>query len=159
MAHCVVRTDNLSGTKDGSKLVSVRCATAIDNGNVLTLNGLEAGEREVYVGATPSVKDTLGNVVLIAEPEVRYDERERRLSDFYNEAGAIARAYVLEKGDVFSITKEGIAGATAVSDDVGKIVELAAATKLSAVATATSGSTTIGKIIAVEGDFIVIRVQ
>lgn len=158
MAHCVVRTDNLSGTKDGSKLVTVVCPADIDNGNVLAISGLATGEREAYTGATPAVTTALGSLVLVAEPEVMYDERLRRLSDFYNLKDSKARAYVLEKGDVFSITKEGITGATAVSGDVGKLVEVAAATKLKAVSTATSGSTQVGTIIAVEGDFIVIRV-
>lgn len=156
--HAVVRTDNLSGTKDGSKLVTVQYSADIDNGNVLAIEGLASGEREVYTGSVPTVATELGSLVLVAEPEVMYDERFRRLSDFYNEANAKVRAYVLEKGDVFSVTKEAITGATGVSADVGKIVEVAAATKLKAVATLTSGSTKVGSIIAVEGDFIVIRV-
>lgn len=156
--HAIVRTDNLSGTKDGSKLVTVVCPADIDNGNVLAISGLASGEREAYTGSTPAVTTDLGSLVLVAEPEVMYDERLRKLSDFYNLSGAKARAYVLEKGNIFSVTKEALSGATAVSGDVGKIVEVAAATKLKAVASLTSGSTKVGTIIAVEGDFIVIRV-
>jgi len=92
---------------------------------------------------------------------VFYDERLHNLSDFINEAGTNARVYYLHTGDEFSVTEEGVAAAATVA--VGNIAELQAGTKIKIVASATSGSTVIGKVIAVEKTsrytYIVIRVD
>lgn len=65
----VVRTDNMFGTDVRAGLVSVRymgadgsTAAEIENGSVVKLGELVAGEREVYVGSDVTAKDTLGNV-------------------------------------------------------------------------------------------------
>lgn len=152
--HGVVRTDRMYGTDVAANLVSVRymgsgtTETAIDNGNVVKLDGLMSGEREIFKGVTPAANTAKGLVALIASVELPYDERKKGLEDFENEAGAECRAYVLHSNDIFSVTKEAL-------DFTGKIaagwkVELMAGTKLKAVATATSGSTNIGEIIAIE---------
>ena len=149
--HAVVRTDRMEGTGDRNSLVSIKyivstTPTAIENGNVLKRGALISGEREVFEGATPARDDALEDIVLVATPEVMYDERLRNLDDFINEAGKIARAYHLRKGDIFSVTKEALAFATSEADDgkVGSVVELKAATG------ATDGSTVVGKIIAID---------
>ena len=54
---------------------------------------------------------------------------------------------MLQSGDVFSVTADGL---TATTPAVGNLVELQADTTLNIVATATSGSTQVGKIIAKE---------
>jgi hypothetical protein len=77
-----------------------------------------------------------------------YDERKRGLDEFINEAGKVCRGYRLHKGDIFSVTKDGLDGVE--TPAVGNIVELKAGTKLNVVASATSGSTPVGKIIAVD---------
>lgn len=146
--HAVVRTDKMTGTDDRSDIVSVRyqpssTKTAIENGNVVLLNGLEANQREVYVGETPAKDSALKDIVLIATPEVVYDGI-RGLDQFTNEAGKIARGYRLVEHDIFSVTEEALANA---SPAVGQIIELKAGTKLNNVASATSGATPIGKII------------
>lgn len=153
MAYGVVRTDKMFGTDVRSGLVSVRyqpsgTETAIENGNVVLLSGLETGSREVYKGETPAANSAIGGIVLIASPEVMYDERKRNLDEFRNEAGDIARGYYLHKEDIFSVTKEALAGAE--TPAVGDVVELKADTKLNVVAAATgatSGSTVVGSII------------
>lgn len=153
MAHGVVRTDKLSGTDNRAGIVSVRyqpssTETEIDNGNVVEIKGLETGSREVYVGDTPTAKSEKKNIVLIASPEVMYDDTKRSLEDFYNEAGKIARGYYLYTNDVFSVTKDALDGAEAPA--VGDIVELKAGTKLNVVEASTGlteGSTQIGTII------------
>lgn len=150
MAHGVVRTDKMAGTDVRSLLVSVRyqpdaTETAIDNGNVVLLNGLEADSREVYKGATPAANSAIKDVVLIASPEVMYDERLRNLDDFYNEAGKIARGYRFHTNDVFSVTKDALDGKA--TPEKGDVVELKAGTKLNVAASATGGSTVVGKII------------
>lgn len=160
MAYAVVRTDNMFGTDVRAGLVSIeyivienagadnetKTETAIENGNVLKVGPLMSGEREIYEGYAPAVDDSLDDIVLIASPEVLYDERKRNLDEFRNEAGKPARGYRLHSGDVFSVTKEALDGVA--SPAVGNIVELKAGTKLNVAAALTSGSTKVGEIIA-----------
>lgn len=148
--HAVVRTDNMSGTTDGSQLVSVKylgvdgaTETEIDNGNVLEIGALVEGEREIYAGKAPTASSDIKDVVLIASVEVMYDERKKNLDEFYNEAGKICRGYHLHTDNIFSVTAEALDGEPA----IGNVVELTDGTKLKVVASATSGSTTVGKII------------
>lgn len=153
MAHAVVRTDNMVGTDVRAQLVSVKyivdsTPTAIDNGNVLKLDGLMDGEREIFKGVAPAANTALGDVVLVASPEVMYDERLRNLDDYQNEADKACRGYRLHSGDIFSVTKDALDGAA--SPAVGNIVELKAGTKLNVAASLTASSTAVGKIIAVE---------
>lgn len=154
--HAVVRTDKMAGTDVRSKLCSFKYmgagtkATDIDNGNVVKVTGtLIDGEREVYKAVTPAKADTIGDIVLVASPEVIYDAGKQNITNFYNEADKIARGYILTSGDIFSVTAEALSGADSTTT-VGAIVEMDAATKLKVVTTATSGSTTVGKIIAIE---------
>lgn len=163
--HGVVRTDNLWGTDVRAGLVSikyivtsgsgttespyVKTETEIDNGNVLKVGALMDGEREIFEGSAPAANDALSDIVLVASPEVMYDERKRNLDEYFNEAGKACRGYRLHKGDIFSVTKDALDGAE--SPAVGDIVELKAGTKLNVAAAgtgATSGSTVVGKIIA-----------
>lgn len=156
MAKGVVRTDNMAGTDVRAQLVSVKYGSvsgtftgaAIENGNVVELSGLLDGEREIYLGITPSVDSALRDIVLIATPEVMYDSSKNNLEDFINPAGETSRGYRLHSGATFSVTKPALAGAE--TPAVGDIVELAAGTKLNVVSTATGGSTGVGKIIAIE---------
>lgn len=153
--HAVVRTDNMYGTTVGAALVSIKymgsdgnTPTEIDNGNVLKVGTLMDGEREVRVGAAPTAGDKITDIVLVAAPEVMYDERLKNLDDFYNEAGKIIRGYRLHSGDIFSVTKEALAGKTDIAKD--DVVELTAGTKLNVAASATKDSTVVGKIIAID---------
>ena len=155
MGYGVVRTDRLMGTDVRSMLESVKymgagsTATAIDNGNVVKLDGsLMTGEREIKKGGTPAANDALDAIVLIASPEVMYDERKRNLDEFQNEAGKVCRGYHLHSGDIFSVTKDALDGVD--TPAVGNVVELKAGIKLNVAASATGGSTVVGKIIAVD---------
>lgn len=76
---------------------------AYTNGLFVALKGLVDGEREVKI-AYPSA-GTEGEILLIATPELDYDERLRK-EDFVNKKGSVARAYRLAKGDVISITSD-----------------------------------------------------
>lgn len=153
MSYAVVRTDKMWGTDNRVGIVSVQyngassTKTAIENGNVVVLSGLLANEREIYKGITPAVNSAIQDIVLIATPEVMYDERKKSLDEFRNEAGDIARGYRLHSGDIFSVTADALTGSDMA---VGNVVELQAATKLKVVSSATSGSTLIGSIIAIE---------
>lgn len=155
MAYGIVRTDNMYGTDVRAGLVSVQymgdngsTPTEIENGSVLKIDALLSGEREVYVGGKVAADTAIGDVVLVASPEVMYDERKRNLDEFINEAGKDCRGYRLHSGDVFSVTKEALIGES--TPAVGNVVELAAGTKLNVATSATGGSTAVGKIIAID---------
>lgn len=155
MAYAVVRTDAMAATDVRGQLVSVKymgadgaTPTAIENGNVLKIGALMTGEREIYIGGAVAANDKIDDIVLIASPEVVYDERKRNLDDFVNEAGKACRGYHIHSGDTFSVTTEALSGTG--TPAVGNIVELAAGTKFAFAASATTGSTKVGRIIAVD---------
>lgn len=162
MSHAVVRTDRMAGTDVRNMLISIKYVvtagnvdteTAIDNGNVLKVGALMGDatngyEREIFKGSAPAANDALKDVVLVCSPEVMYDERLHNLDDFYNVAGKAARAYRLHEGDIFGVTKEALDGVAAPA--IGNVVELKAGTKLNVAASATNGSTQVGKIIAID---------
>lgn len=156
--HAVVRTDLMSGTDVRADLVSVkymgangRTPTDIDNGSVLKVGSLMEGEREIFVGSDVAADTDLNEVVLVASPEVMYDERLRNLSDFYNVAGKAARGYRLRSGNVFGVTDVALdMGSFNASNAKGKIVELQAGNKMKVVASLTGGSTQVGTIMDVE---------
>lgn len=166
--HGVVRTDRMYGTDVAANLVSVKymgtgaTPTAIDNGCVVALDGLMTGQREVYKGVVPAKNTALKNLVLIATPEVMYDERKKNLEDFENEAGTICRGYVFHEHDIFGVTADVLDAAAdiAVSNLVelqpaatnvgGDVTNAEAGIHMRVVASATSGCTTIGEVIAIE---------
>lgn len=165
--YAVVRTDNMAGTDVRSMLVSVKylgadgeTPTAIENGNVLKLGNLMEGEREVHIGAAVEANTPINEVVLIATPEMIYDERIRGLENYINAENKICRGYRLHSGDFFSVTKGALVGKA--EPEVGDVVELAAGTKLNVAASATANTTTVGAIHAIETagkyTFYVIRV-
>lgn len=149
MAYGVVRTDNMLGTIDGAYLVSLYCENAIENGNVVAVGALKSGEREVRAFTTPTASTALENLALVASEEVIKTEKYTPLVDFINEAGTVARGYRFHKHDIFSVSADALEGSNIA---VGFVVEAQAKTKLKAVETATSGSTTVGKVIAIEPD-------
>lgn len=154
--YSVVRTDNMMGTTVNTYLDSVRfyddndVEAEIENGNVVIVGDLMEGEREVHKAVAPTADADLKKVGLVANPEVMYDERKRGLDQYTNEAGKIVRIYYLHSGDEFGVTIEGLNVAANYTVSVGDAVELMAGTKLNVVASATSGSTQVGKIIAIE---------
>lgn len=151
--HGVVRTDKLFGTDNRAGLVSVRyqpedTMKAIDNGNVVKIEALEDGSREVYKGVDPVAGDPIEKLVLIASPEVMYDEHMRNLDEFENAEGGICRGYHMHVNDIFSLTKEALIGVE--KPEVGNVVEVVGGTKLSVSASATDDSAVIGTIIGVD---------
>lgn len=165
--YSVVRTDNMMGTDVATYLDSVRfydaqnAAAAIENGHVVKVGALLDGERELHKATAPAANTPIKEIGLVATPEVLYDERQKNLDEFINEPGTNVRIYYLHTGDEFSVTTEGLSAAADIA--VGNTVELQADTKLKVVASATSGSTAIGKVIAVEKTsrytYIVVRVD
>ena len=158
MAYAVVRTDLMHATDVRGELVSLRYVvvtqeggktveteTEIENGHVLKVGALYDDKRELRKGMNVAANDNLRDIVLVATPEVPYDERQKSLENFINEAGRNIRGYRLHSGDIFSVTKEALDGAN--TPKVGDIVELKAGTKLNVVSTLTNGSTKVGKIV------------
>ena len=156
MAYACVRTDNMSGTKNPTDLVSVKYQvsgtdTAIENGNVVLVGAKATGEREARLATAPAANSALADVALIASPELLRDERMHNLDEFINAAGELARGYRFKSSNYFSITAEAFEAAATVA--VGDVVELQAKTKFKVVAAATgltSGSTQVGNIYAIE---------
>lgn len=149
----VVRTDNMYATDVRSGLVSVKymgtggdTPTEIENGHVLKVGKLAEDEREVFIGGNVAKADKLADIVLVASPEIMYDEHKKGLDEYINEAGKVCRGYRLHSGDIFSVTKEALDG----TPTLDHVIELADGTKLKDVATGTAGSTAVGKIIAVD---------
>ena len=92
MAHGVVRTDKLFGTDNRTGMVSAKyyvstTATDVDNGNVLAIDSLISGERDVYKAVTPAADTDLEKIILVATPEVNYVTTEYPIEKFYNKAG------------------------------------------------------------------------
>lgn len=157
--YAYVRTDNMSGTVVAKDLASAKFykgseEAEIENGNIVTLGDYLDGERELRKATAPTAATKLRDLYLVATPEVVKDKNYYGLGEFINKKGEAIRCYRLTSGDIFSVTEEALDGDAA----VGSLVEAQAGTKLKVVETATSGSTTVGKIMAVEGDYIVIEV-
>ncbi|POO87878.1 hypothetical protein [Clostridium sp. 3-3] len=156
MANAIIRLDNVSATKDGSLIKSVKLSTALQNGSVVAIGGLVSGEREVHSTSTPTATTTYYGI--LCTPELMYDEK-KQMDEFINGTDKPGRAIILTRGDVLSATVEAF-DKTPV---VGNLIELEASNVLKVVTTATTGSTQVGKIIEVEvvgsKTFYVVEVQ
>lgn len=157
--YAYVRTDNMSGTVVAKDLASAKFYNGnveadIENGNIVTLGNYVDGEREVRKATAPTAATKLRDLYLVASPEVIKDKKYYGLGEFINKKSSIIRCYRLTSGDIFSVTKEALDGTVV----VGSLVEAQDSTKLKVVETATAGSTTVGIIMAIEGDYIVIEV-
>lgn len=136
MAYTVFRSDLLHGTDSGTDLVSVRVydtnddPIAVENGTIVELKEYEEGEREVWKGVLATASSKLSDCVVIGSEEVFYDERQKNLDEFINEAGTICRGYILRSRNMFSVTKEGFVGGTVPAK--GDTVSIGADGKISA---------------------------
>lgn len=144
--HAMFRSDNLAGTTQGKYLASVRVATDIDNGNIVLLGEYETGAREVKACTAPAADSAIGKIAILGSEEVDKTVKYDTVGGFTNKAGSVARGYILEHGDVFSVTAEAVDGTPA----KGATFELQAGSyKMNAVETAT-GATVVGVCEAVE---------
>lgn len=149
----VVRLDRVTGTGDASKLLSARyyagatpAPTDIQNGSVVHIT-TELLDREVFKTVATTASDTLNVIGLVASVEVIKDSpfKVDQLSDFINKAdGEPQRVYLLESGDIFSISAEVINGLPQSGSTKGKFVKLGTTTKWEYAATNTDA---IGDII------------
>lgn len=157
--YAYVRTDNMSGTTVAKDLVSAKFYSAekeaaIENGNIVTVGDYIEGEREVRKATAPTATTKLRDLYLVATPEVVKSKDYYGLGDFINEAGDIIRCYRFTSGDIFSVTAEAVDGEAA----DGKYMVAQAGTKMKVEDSAEGGSTVIGKIVAIEDEYIVVEV-
>lgn len=155
----VVRTDAVKATKTGNiksgRFYVTTTPTLIENGNIVKLDSLISGQRDLWKVVAPGAITT-ANCYLVATPELIYDEALKSsgaLCEFRNAAGENITLIPLEVGDTFSISDACI---TPIDDDddipaVGSLVEVpAAGTKWLETATLTATVVFYGKIIARE---------
>ena len=159
MAYCVVRTDLMHGTHAPEDMVPLRfydgndALAAVENGVIAKITALETHgtgasttyEREIWKAVAAAGTDVLADCVLIATPEVMYDERKRNLDEFINEAGVPARGYRLRDRNMFSLSAEGFVVVPAVGDTV----YIGAGGKLTKTNPG-SGATAFGKCVHIE---------
>lgn len=149
--YAVVRLDRLSGTTDGSKLLSGRYydnngkAADIQNGSVVHITDTLL-DREVFKVTAPTETDTKATIGLVASDELDKDSccLVTGLNEFINKAdGEPQRIYRLESGDIFSVTAEAIEGTA----QKGKYLTLGTTTKWKA---ATSDANAIATVLDIE---------
>jgi hypothetical protein len=157
--YAVVRTDNVKATKTGAiksgRFFVSTTATAIENANLVKLDSLITGNRELWKVVAPGGV-TAGNLYVVATPEIVYDETLKSsgaLKEFRNEAGENITLLALEVGDTLSISDAAI---NVINDDddlpaVGSYVTPSASgTKWQEVSSIASNEVFYGKIIARE---------
>lgn len=154
--YACVRTDNMSGTVEGKDLVSLKYEGEIENGTVVLVGDYLDGEREVREATIPGVDAELSMLALVATPEVIKSKTYHSIANYVNEEGTTLRGYRLTQNGIFSVTAPAFA--EGVAPAVGNIVELDGAGKFLAVESATEGSTTIGKVVLIEGEWYVIEI-
>lgn len=151
-----VRLDKVRSVYNGH-IESVKHATAdkkIENGMVGVAGDLVAGEREIRALTAPT--DTKDKLVLIANDEINYKDGsqvDRAMSAFTGltaDEGA-SRAYHLESGDIFSVSKDMVV-ATATVEKGKYVVAKAGDLKLEAIESLTPETEYgfVGKIEAIE---------
>lgn len=164
MAYASIRTDRAAGTKLATRLASVKFMdggneSAIENGSVVLVGELLAGEREVKKATAPEKDSKLYRCGLVAGPEVVKNQTRNTLGEFINKAGLPVRVYLFTQGDCYSVTKEALTIAEGYTVKVGDTLELNGTTKLGAVATATEGATVVGKITEIAGDWYAFEIE
>lgn len=138
------RADNLAGTTQGKYLASVRMAEDLANGSIVVPGTYEAGAREVRACAAPTAEAVIGKIAILGSEEVNKDVKFDTVGGFTNKAGTIARAYILEAGDIFSVSAEGFVAVP----EVGTTVKVAAGAHKMGI----EGDVTVGECIAIEQD-------
>jgi hypothetical protein len=137
----IVKLDKVQAIYSGN-IESVKHSAVLENGMVVALGGLVAGETELREVAT--VADGAGlekeEFLLHATPEVVY-ESGKNLKDFSVATGKAARAYHLSVGDIVTVSDDMITGTSTVGQFLIPAVN---STKL---ATSTDGTVTIATIV------------
>ena len=157
--HAIIQTDLLAGTDVGVFLGMGRylgddgiTPTAIDNGHVVKIGDLINGERDLRAYTTPAANTPIDRIGIIATPERFYDGLTHGAKDYENAEGLNLRTYLLAcmtTSSAFTVTIDGFEIGAGLTPEKGWAAELMAGTKLKLVATATAGSTVVGKVIGI----------
>lgn len=137
MANPIIRLDKIGAD---NHIVSFTCESDLVNGAVVALGALNT-DGESYAAAAPA-DVTADAMVLHASVPMTYNEGEFE-EDFILKAGKVGRGYILKKGDMVTITDNGITNAT-VKDQF--VIPANSATKMAASATVGT-STLVFKVI------------
>ena len=133
----MIRLDKISGS---AHIASFTLVTDLVNGAVVALGALNA-DGESYVGGAVANVAT-DRIVLHASVELQYATGALE-EDFVLKAGKKGRGYILQKGDIVTITDDQITGTTVLGNYVLPIV----GTKLAYSATAPTTEVLAFKII------------
>lgn len=106
----VIRTDLVKATKSGNilsgRFYNGSTAAAIENGNLVKLDSLIDGERDLWKVVAPG-GITASDLYVVASPEIIYDETLKSsgaLDQFINDAGSDSTLVPLEVGDIISVS-------------------------------------------------------
>jgi hypothetical protein len=150
MAKSVARLDRVKAIYNGH-IESVVHNAELQNGFVVVVGGLKDGNRDLRSVVVPTAK--CGDLALIYHSEINPDESKRgnaSLQNFSIEAGKAARAYRLEKHDIFSVSYDGLT-LLSTAPVVGNKVVAQTGLKLKEIATADlSTEIFVGDIIELE---------
>ena len=105
------RSDNMAGTTQGQFLATLRVTEDIDNGMLVSIGGLEDGQREVRaMTALDSDHAVPGFIAILGSEEVDKAKSFDTVGEFTNKSGSLARGYILNHGDVYAVTAEAFDG-------------------------------------------------
>lgn len=116
--HVMFRSDAMAGTVMGQYLVSLRMSAEMDNGMLVGVGALEAGEREVKAVKAIAAETKINEIAVLGTEEVDKAKTFDTVGEFTNEAGTIARGYVLHAGDAYAVTAGAFEAVPAVNADV-----------------------------------------
>ena len=126
---------NLDKIGADTHIVSVVLDQDIRNGSIVKLG--EYVERDYYKATVPSADENIAEdqLVFVAASILEYDEKIKE-EDVVLKAGTKLRAYLLRRGEIVTITNDGIDGETVVGQFVvpqaGKVEGKASTTKSAA---------------------------
>ena len=116
--YTVCNTVKVKNTNRGGRLYSALLASAIENGSIIFLGGLVAGEKEIRTGIVPTTaliaKET---PMLVMTPEIIYDQSRKAtqaLGNFINPANKSFPVIPLEAFDEIEVSAEAFVGTPAV---------------------------------------------
>lgn len=148
MAYGVVRLDKVRSVYNGNIFSVVYNGGTLQNGQVVNIGGLVAGERELRTAVQPTAG--AGALAVIAHPEIVYQQFrtiDNALDNFIISAGTATRAYQLQQFDIFSVSTDVMTNTA--DTTTNKYVVAQAGFNLKAVASTTTEAF-VGNVIAIE---------
>lgn len=127
--YAVVNTDLMSATDVRSGMRSFRYGSIdpatkeftgkeIENASIVALDSLIDPNQDLWLAVDPTASTPLEDLVLVATPEIMYDERLKNLNQFINEPDTNCTGMLLHKNDIFSATVEAFDAEPKVGDKI-----------------------------------------